>query len=259
MDYIDTHCHLNHGLFQADIDEVLKRASDSKISLIVTPGWDVQSSAQAVLLAEKFPQVVAAIGIHPTECQKLSRDVYGEILRMAENPRVVAIGEIGLDFYHDPDHKTEQIELLHQMFLIAKTVNKPVILHSRESIDSLIDLLVNENDLTAKGIVHAFEGNLDQANVLFKLGYLLGVGGPLTYKNSTLKKLVFSQIDARAIAFETDAPYLPPTPNRGKRNEPSYLPLVSQCLCTIRSQNRDQLDHLIFQNSYKMFIQDNKL
>ena len=256
MKYFDTHCHLNHESFNDDLDAVLTRVEDSRISSIVVPGWNITSSKRAIELSEKHSGIFAAVGVHPTEWQNIKPGDIEEIKKLAHHSRVVAIGEIGLDFFHDADHKNEQSELLLKMFLVADQVKKPVILHSRESIEALIVLLNNWKTRTCPGVMHSFEGNLQQAKDLTKLGFLLGVGGPLTYKNSTTKRAVFGEISEEAIVLETDAPYLPPVPYRGERNEPGLLPLVAEELVLLRNADKVQLLEQIYRNSYKMFLQD---
>jgi len=222
----------------------------------VVPGWDIDSSKKAILLAEKYPQIVAAVGIHPTEWQKGNLEAVEEIGAISLNHRVAAIGEIGLDFFHDPDHPEEQVKLFLKMLSIASQVNKPVLIHSRNAIEAVIKQLIITRNTKCTGVLHSFEGNLTQGKILTELGYHLGVGGPLTYKNSKEKIGVFSEISDRSILLETDAPYLPPVPHRGDRNEPGYLPLVADKLAALRNQDKSQLLNQIYQNSYKMFLQD---
>ena len=256
MDYFDTHCHLNHESFDDDIDAILDRAKASEIKNIVVPGWNIASSKKAIALSENHPGIFAAVGFHPTEWQNVKAGDIAEIEQLALHSCVVAIGEIGLDFFHDGEHKNEQRELLLNMFEIADKVKKPIILHSRESIEELVFLLQNWKTRNCLGVMHSFEGNIQQAKDLIELGFMLGVGGPVTYKNSALKKAVFSEISEQAILLETDAPYLPPVPHRGERNEPGLLPLVSEELAILRNTDKKQLCEQIYKNSYKMFLQD---
>ena len=254
MVYFDTHCHLNHESFQIDLDQVIDRAHHFGIEYFLVPGWDVESSKRAIELSEKYPHIFAAVGIHPTEWQKADQKAIEIINQLALHPRVVAIGEIGLDFHHDPEYKQEQGELLIKMLSIANKVNKPVLLHSRDSIQELISYLTEWKTGKGIGILHSFEGNLEQANILIEMGFLLGVGGPLTYKNSVNKKNVFLNVPINSIVFETDAPYLPPVPHRGDRNEPAYLPLVGEELARIRNMEYPLLLDSVYINSTKMFL-----
>lgn len=254
VDYFDTHCHLNHEAFTDDFDAVLQRAGEVGVKHILVPGWDVESSQKAVQLAERYPQILAAVGFHPEDWQKASIEAVKKIETLALHPRVVAIGEIGLDYHYDSDHKMEQTELLLKMLALADAVDKPVLIHSRESLDDLLGLIHAWKPRKNIGILHAFEGNLDQAREVIEMGFHLGVGGPLTYKNSSTKKAVFAEIHESAIVLETDAPYLPPTPFRGQRNEPAYLPLVGEQLALLRGKDPKELLGSIYQNSNKMFL-----
>ena len=253
MAFIDTHCHLNADIFCNDLDQVIDRALTAKVEYFLVPGWDVESSRLAISLAEKYECVYAAVGIHPNEFEKANLNSISEIAQLALHPKVIAIGEIGLDYYYDQDHKKEQGELLINMFSIADAVNKPVLLHSRESIKDLFQFIKSWKTRNRIGIVHAFEGNLFEANEFISMGFNLGVGGPLTFKNANLKKEVFSNVPLEAIVFETDAPYLSPVPHRGERNEPSFLPFVFEYLSSLRNQEKDQLCECVYNNSYKMF------
>jgi TatD DNase family protein len=265
VDYFDTHCHLNHSAFAEDLDDVVKRASDSGVKHILVPGWNLESSIHAVELAEKYEPIIAAVGIHPSDWQTLNNSTIVEIRKLSEHPKVAAIGEIGLDYYHDQDHRSEQQHLLQAMLEIAGETKKIVLLHSRESMDDIKALIINwmkelirtNNPLSKKpGIFHAFEGNLEDANELIPFGFKFAVGGPLTYKNSHLKASVFGSLPETFICLETDSPYLPPSGHRGERNEPAYLPQIADKLVELRVQKCSGFLNQIFENSYKMFLED---
>lgn len=257
MPYFDTHCHLNHESFSDDLEQVTARALSGGVEYLLIPGWDLESSRKAIELAEQNPHFLAAVGIHPTEWQKADQLSVEKISQLALKPNVVAIGEIGLDFHHDPEHIEQQSELLFKMFSIAEDVNKPVLIHSRESISELLVLLQKWKINNWSGVIHSYEGDLESAQVLLEMGFKLGVGGPLTYKNSKLKHEVFSSIPLDSIVLETDSPYLPPIPFRGERNEPGYLEKVGNKLLELRPLDQQVLLDCIFQNSYKMFIKGN--
>ena len=265
MKFFDTHCHLNHHSFQTDLDSVLKRAADSGVQYILVPGWDLASSHKAVDLSERYSQIYAAVGIHPGEIQNHPQISSTEILDLASHPKVVAIGEIGLDYYHDAGHKLEQQALLLQMFSIARQTKKKVLLHSRDSMPDMIkmltawtgDLIRTGHELAeCPGVLHAYEGTLAEVKTLIKLGFKFGVGGPLTYKNAAQKKEVFTFLPENRILLETDAPYLSPQGHRGERNEPAFLPVIGELLSELKLQPKDELLLRIYENSYKMFLED---
>lgn len=228
---------------------------------IVVPGWDGESSQHAIELAEKYPQLYAAVGIHPTAWQKQTKAEVDLIRTLSSHEKVVAIGEIGLDYYHEPLDKEAQHNLLKTMLNIATECQKPLILHSRESMTDILVLLKEWLKTTMPnriplGVFHAFEGNLSQAFESIEMGFLLGVGGPITYKNAALKREVFSQVPLNSILFETDAPYLSPEPHRGERNEPAFLSWVGSALAEMRGIAELELTEQIMRNSNKMFLQD---
>ena len=231
---------------------------------MIVPGWNLSSSADAIHLAEAHPQILAAVGIHPTEWQTATKSAIDEIHRLAEHPKVVAIGEIGLDYHHEPDHKSEQVELLQAMLAVAQSTGKPILLHSRESLDDLVVLISRWlQDMKAAnpikkfpGIFHAFEGSFEQALEIIDLGFKLGVGGPLTFKSAELKRNVFLSIPEESIVLETDSPLLSPVPLRGKRNEPANLSYIGSALAQLRNQPKEEFLERNFQNSYKMFLKE---
>jgi TatD DNase family protein len=262
--YFDTHCHLNHAAFREDLEEVLTRASASGVEHILVPGWDLQSSREALQLAEKYPQIVAAVGVHPSDCDKVGPSTFEEMQKLADHPKVAAIGEIGLDYHYGLENIERQKEVLQEMFSIAAETGKRVILHSRDSFQDIKKIVLGwlvasqngDNPLpSCPAIFHAFEGNLEDAKGLMEYGCVFGVGGPLTYKNSN-KLNIFSALPEEKILLETDAPYLPPSKHRGERNEPSYLTLIGRKLAEIREQDEQDLCTRIFENSYKMMFEE---
>ncbi|MEA5078398.1 MAG: TatD family hydrolase [Anaerolineaceae bacterium] len=261
MEFFDTHCHLNHPDYSDDLEVVLENARLAGVGKIIVPGWDANSSQKAVQMAEAYPQIYAAVGIHPTEWEHFSEADNIAIRALSTHPRVVAIGEIGLDYYHTPLDKPAQKNLLRSMLNIADSAQKPVILHSRESMNDILVLinewiLANPHRNFLPGVFHAFEGDLKQANESIDLGFMLGVGGPVTYKNAQLKKEVFSSIPVERILLETDAPYLAPVPQRGKRNEPGFLKYVSPVLAELCTTSEAELLEQILKNSNKLFLED---
>ncbi len=238
MQFVDTHCHLDYPSYQDDVAEVIQRAIDVGVQKIIVPGLSLESSRRAVQLANRFPEVFAAIGVHPGDIDHFSMDQIQHFEDLIEDPKIIAIGEIGLDLYHRQDNLKSQIEVLAIFLEFARSHHKPVILHSRESLGFLFDLLEkhaeNSKDHPVKGIFHAFEGNLMEAQHAVEMGFFLGAGGPVTYKNSTKKHEVFSKIDLSRIVLETDGPFLSPRLHRGKRNEPAYIPLIAQSIADLQ-------------------------
>ncbi len=229
---VDTHCHLNLDVFSEDLDEVISRSIESGIGKIIIPGVDLESSQKAIDISQKYPSCFAAIGIHPNYATNASLNAVDEIASLVNENKVVAIGEIGLDLFRDFAPLPLQVELLNQQLKISKTFSLPVILHSRSAISELATILSNwnrslveENNQIAEnpGIMHAFEGTLEEAQLFRDFGFFIGIGGAITYSPSRVDPGIVATLPVTSFVFETDAPYLSPMPWRGKRNEPSLL------------------------------------
>lgn len=238
MQFVDSHCHLDYPSYKDDLVEVLQRSKNAGVIKIIVPGLDLESSRQAIDLANRFSPVYAAIGVHPSDVEKFSIDQIQDFERLAMDPNVVAIGEIGLDLYYRQDNLTSQIEVLQLFLALSLRTGKPMILHSRESLSVLFEILNKQaaecSNAHLRGIFHAFEGNLEDAKTAISMGYFIGAGGPVTYKNAFKKHEVFSKIDLSNIVLETDGPFLSPQPCRGKRNEPANIPLIAQKIAELQ-------------------------
>jgi len=257
VQFVDSHCHLDFPSYQDDLVEVIQRAVNAGVQKIIVPGLDLESSQQVVKLAHQFSEVFAAIGVHPSDVEQFSFDQLPLFERMALDPKVVAIGEIGLDLYYRQDNLNLQIDVLSQFLRMASVHQKPVILHSRNSLGFLFDIVSKHASTELyqplKGIMHAFEGNLDQARYATEFGYLLGAGGPVTFKNATTKHEVFSKIEMSSIVLETDGPFLSPQAYRGKRNEPSYIPLIAQKIADLQHCDITEVAIWTTRNVYTLF------
>ena len=231
---IDTHCHLDQPQFEADRDEVIARAEAAGVRLIINPGIHLASCRQVLALADRHAAVYAAVGVHPNECADFDEPALDQVRDLAQHPKVVAIGEIGLDYYWDRVPATQQAQALRGQLALAAELDLPVILHSRESNADLLwelaqwgpDVRKKSGDGAILGVWHAFSGNLADAEAAYALGFVLGLGGPLTFKNARLLHALAPALRADRLLVETDAPYLAPHPYRGKRNEPGYVPLI---------------------------------
>ena len=237
MDFIDTHCHLNLFQNQKSLELVIQRSLDLGVVKIIVPGIDVTTSRLAVEIAGLFPSVYAAVGIHPHEVENYSSEDIKVIEELAALPEVVAIGEIGLDYHYPPVNKDAQSNLLNHMLEISDRVQKPIIIHCRESMAELLATIQNwemkrkprtQQQYKLNGVFHAFEGNISDASLLRRLKYLIGIGGPVTFKNNIQLQELIKNLGLENIVLETDSPYLSPHPFRGLQNEPSRIPLIAQ-------------------------------
>ena len=249
--YFDTHAHYDSGAFNADRFEILGSMPDAKVGLIVNPGCDLESSKTAIGLAERFNFVYAAVGWHPEDMDKLTDKAYAELERLAEHPKCLAIGEIGLDYYWDDTHKAEQKELFKKQIELAIRLNKPVIVHDREAHGDSLEIVRDYSEL--RGVFHCFSGSVEMASELLKRGWYLGFDGPITYKNArkAIEVLEFCPLDK--IVIETDSPYLTPVPNRGKRNDSRQLEFVVNKIAEIKGINADEVENITFENGKKLF------
>lgn len=262
MFLVDTHCHLNLDSFQNDIDQVVERALEAGVTKIVVPGLDLPTSLKAVEIASRFECVYAAIGIHPNESHQFDDDQITIFEKLLSEKKVVAVGEIGLDYYHNPDTKSRQIKVLKTMLNLASDHNKPVILHSRKSLDALLEMIqnwivgsTNKNFQTAtfRGVFHAFEGTPEQALISQKLNFAIGVGGPVTYKNAVDKQQVVTTLGISNVVLETDAPFLSPQPFRGTRNEPSRIQVIAQKVSDLINMPLDEVTQITTKNANSLF------
>ena len=219
--FIDTHCHIFSEYYD-DIDKVISECRDNDIDKIIINGCNIKSNIEVMELANKYDIVYAAIGFHPTELDDFKEEYFRFLEENINNSKVVAIGEIGLDYHYDNTDKEKQIMVFRRQLDIANKYNKPIIVHSRDSIQDTYNIL---KQYKVKGSIHCFSGSVEMAREFIKLGYKLGIGGIITYKNAKTIKEVVRDIDLSYILLETDSPYLTPSPYRGESNSPKYIPL----------------------------------
>lgn len=232
---IDSHCHLLSSEYD-DVDKEIKEAIDSGVSKIIINGYDLKSSMEAAKLSEKYEEVYAAVGIGPENIEGVTNDDISKIKDLTNHKKVVAIGEIGLDYYWTKENKEKQIKIFKNMLSIAKEKTLPVIVHNREATKDTYDL-INEYNVT--GVLHCFSGSVETAKEFIKKGFLIGVGGVVTFKNAKNIKEVVKEIPIEAISLETDSPYLSPEPFRGKQNNPSKLVYIVRKIADIKNLEED--------------------
>jgi TatD DNase family protein len=263
---VDSHCHLDLRQFDADRDAVLARAEEAGVGLIVNPAIDLDSCRRVLALAERYPNIYAAVGVHPNDCADFDDDTVAQLRDLARHPKVVAIGEIGLDYYWNKVAPDRQRRALTAQLALAAELDLPVILHSRSAngdasrqcnTDLLRELLGwasarnaprqdrvgSDVSLTSDpcllapdtllGVWHAFSGDLAEAQAAYDLGLVLGLGGPVTFQNARSLQALAPQLRLDRLMLETDAPYLAPHPHRGQRNEPAYIPLMVEKLAQL--------------------------
>jgi len=248
----DTHCHLDLEAFDPDREAVIERALAAGVSRIVVPGIDPATSRRAVALAEKHPAVFAAIGVHPNAADKFSPESLSEFRMLAEHPKVVGIGEVGIDFFWNKFDAATQARVFRQQIELANEVGKPVIVHDRDAHAAVMEALRATPPL-AGAVLHAFSGDRAMAAEAVARGYYLGVDGPLTYKRSEALRALFAGLPLEQILIETDAPYLTPHPHRGQRNEPAYVRLVAEALARTKAQDFETVAAHTTRNAARLF------
>ena len=252
--YIDTHAHLYLSQFDADIDDVMTRCLTQKVTTILLPNIDTESIDQVWTLCQRYPQMVyPMLGLHPcsvsTEWKSQLDEIKGHLLKKD----CVAIGEIGVDLYWDQKLKAEQIDAFETQIQWAKSLDLPIAIHSRSALDLTIDIVSDHQDGNLKGVFHCFDGEAKHLDAICDLGFYIGLGGILTYKKNSALRAVVERAPLDRIVLETDAPYLPPVPYRGKRNERSDLPIVAEALATIHSCDVSDIATQTTRNSKNLF------
>ncbi len=255
MDLIDTHCHLDWEAFDADRDAVIDRAVRAGVRRMITVGVDVPSSRRAIEIAEQHEAVYAAAGVHPNDCAGFDAAMLQEIRTLGQHPRVVAIGEIGLDYHwHKVDPDTQARAFRAQLELAAE-IGKPVIVHSRDAAPDVAAILEDFARHTARitGTLHSYFDDLQIAQRVFALGFSIGVTGPITFKKSDREREIVRQVPPDRILLETDAPFLTPVPHRGERNEPAFVRHVADTIASARGQPVEEIARQSTQNAKRLF------
>lgn len=237
---IDTHAHLSFPQFEGDLSEVLERARQAGVTRIVNVGTQLASSRAAIDLAERETGVFASVGFHPADSAKADAISLGELEILLKHPKVVAVGETGLDFYRDYAPRDVQEDAFRAHIRLAREAGLPLIIHSRAAEARVLEVLAEEGASDVGGVLHCFDGSLDQAHRAVNLNFHLGFGGMVTYKNSASLKVALC-VPSRRLLLETDSPFLSPVPVRGKRNEPAHVRHVAECLAVRGEMDLDAL------------------
>ena len=251
---IDSHCHINDNLYKENPEEYVKNAENSGVFQFLVVGFDKASSVDAVNISKQFNGCYAAVGIHPSDIKKRKENDLEEIKNLAKEGKVIAIGEIGLDYYWDKDEavKAEQRKYFIEQIKIANELNLPISIHCREAIDDCLQIL-KENHVKNGGIMHCFAGSVESAKEFIKLGFLLGFGGTVTFKNAVRPKEVVASVPSDSYVLETDAPYLTPDPYRGKENHSKYLYLIRNKIAELRGISPEQVEKETNENFKRVF------
>ncbi len=251
---VDTHCHVFLEYYE-DLEQVITRAKDKGVGALIVNGYDMSSNKEVLELVKKYDIVYGALGIQPENLDELNDENISFIEEHINDDKIVAVGEIGLDYHYDLD-KERQKDLFKRQLDIARKYNKPVIVHSRDCIQETYDILKMYN---IKGIMHCYSGSVEMAKKFVKIGFFLGIGGISTFKNSRKVVEVIKNIPIEYILLETDCPYLTPEPYRGKRNEPAYIPLILERICSLKSLNYKDVEEVMTSSILRLFDKKIKL
>lgn len=256
---IDTHCHLNFDSYDADREAVIARAAAAGVTRVINPGVDAETSRAALALAAQHAGIYAAVGIHPNETSNFSEADLAEIEALAGKPKVVAIGEIGLDYHWDDSPKAKQFEAFEAQLALAAQLELPVIIHNREASDDVIAILERwSGSLPASlreraGVLHSFSAPRAVADRALAAGFYLGFTGPITFKNADDLRRIAASAPLDRLLVETDGPFLTPTPHRGKRNEPAYIPLIVERLASLKTVSIAEMAAATTTNAERLF------
>jgi TatD DNase family protein len=259
LELTDTHCHVNLPEFDSDRQQVLARAQDAGLCRLLIPGVDLESSAFAVQMAESNPRVFAAVGVHPHYARSWDDRSYQALRSLAASPKVVAIGEIGLDYYRNLSPMEIQRRVFQSQLEIASELGLPVIVHQRDSIHDILDTLDEYQKLLPveleqrSGVLHAFSADARSASSAVEKGFYIGVAGPITFRNADNLRAVIREVPQDRVLIETDSPYMTPAPHRGERNEPMHVVHVADRLAALYGLDSAQLAQVTASNANRLF------
>ncbi|WP_060681006.1 TatD family hydrolase [Virgibacillus halodenitrificans] len=249
----DTHVHLNARQFEEDRTDTIQRAFDAGVQHMVVVGFDRETIPLAIEIAEDYDTIYAAVGWHPVDAIDMTDGDLQWIEELSSHPKVVAIGEMGLDYHWDKSPANIQKDVFRKQIQLAKKVNMPIIIHNREATEDIVKILQEENAKEVGGIMHCYNDSVDYVQACLDMNFYISLGGPVTFKNAPLPKEVAAQVPLDRLLIETDAPFLAPHPNRGKRNEPAYVKLVAEKIAEIRGISFEEVGKITTENARNLF------
>lgn len=252
---VDSHAHIDARAYDRDRDQVVARAGEAGVGIIINAGFNLKSSRASIKLAQQHTGVYVALGVHPHDAAKVMDGDLDELAQLSREPKVAAIGEIGLDFYRNLSPREVQVKVFRQQLEMAHSLDLPVIIHSRDAGKEVFAVLAEwAGQCRSKplGVLHCFSGDMELAEKYIELGFLISIAGPVTYSSSSAVE-VARHLPLDSLLIETDCPYLTPVPYRGRRNEPAYLPLVAKRIGFIRGVPSDEVAEKSAQNAIRLF------
>lgn len=249
----DSHAHLDDERFDDDREKVINSLKENGVDLIVDPGSDISSSVQAVNLSKEYENIYAAVGVHPHSAKDMNEDTLKILKALSKNDKVVAIGEIGLDYHYDNSPRDVQKKWFKEQIKLAKELNLPIIIHTREAQKDTFDIVKEEYDENLRGVLHCYSGSLEMAREYLDMGFYISFAGPITFKNSKVPKQVAKEVPLDRLLIETDCPYLTPEPHRGKRNEPLYVRYMASTIADLKGITFEEVARRTKENAIRFF------
>ncbi len=250
---IDSHAHLDMDNFKDDLESVIERAVEGGVDKIITIGTDLASSKKALEIAKRYDFIYSTVGFHPHDADSATDEDIEELRSMADDPKVVGWGEIGLDFFYNKSVKDRQIEILKKQLETAYDINLPVVIHNREGDKELLDVLQSCRSTGHKGVIHCFSSDLKTAEIFIDMGFYISIPGIVTFKKADTLKEVAAGIPIERLLVETDCPFLAPVPKRGKRNEPFYVTYTAKTVAELRDMDFEELARITTANCKTLF------
>lgn len=260
--YSDTHCHLDFDVFDVDRPEVIKRSQQAGLCFILNPGIDLPTSTAAIQLAHAYPGLIyAAVGFHPNYANLWDQNSIKALRTLAEDKAVIAIGEIGLDYYRQHTPRDLQHDIFLQQLSLARELELPVVIHNRDASHHVLPILSDwikslpdgSRLKNFPGVLHSYSDTLEVAQEAISLNFMVGITGPVTFNNAVERKHIVANLPVESLLLETDAPFLTPHPHRGKRNEPAYIPLIAEMIAKLHQTSADAIAEATYQNARFLF------
>lgn len=249
---IDSHCHIDFDAYDKNREAVISSAVEAGVHTLVNIGADLETSRNSVALAEKYDFIYAAVGVHPHDAKTYNSEVETELMKMLDHKKVVAVGEIGLDFYRDLSPRDLQKKIFIRQLEIAVERKLPIVIHTRDSFKPTLEIIRDYQDDLVGGVFHCFPGTVDDAFEVIELGFHVGIGGVVTFPKAKMSE-VAAKVPLSSILLETDAPYLTPIPFRGKTNQPAYVKYVRDKIAELRGISKEEVEKATDRNSQKMY------
>lgn len=251
----ETHAHYDDERFENDRDELVSSLPFKGIDKVINVGASIPSTKTTLALAHKYDYVYAAVGVHPSDIDGLNEETYKWLAEVAQDEKTVAIGEIGLDYYWEKDREVQNLQRywFKRQMELAKAVDLPVIIHSRDACNDTVELMKEANAQGIQGVIHCYSYSKEVAAEFIKMGYYIGVGGVVTFKNSKKLKETVEDIPLERILLETDCPYMAPFPHRGKRNDSTYIPYMVEEIARLKGVSKEEVEKVTYENAKKLF------